>query len=201
VKSLLFTFFLFIFISLQGQSFFVQVQPEAGFSSYTRGIFDFDPVASFQVTFSGGLHLSERSVLKLGLGFQKAGAKNKIYLMTGGLPTAGVVNYPAFFIKVPVDYSIRLGRRGIITLDLGTYYNRNITTMVETWTGPFDDTPFNGDLSRDDFGVRIRPAIAVPFKPGYILSLGILQEFGLRSILIDTHHYNTYLSGGLRIYL
>ena len=57
------------------------------------------------------------------------------------------------------------------------------------------------DFTKDDVGLRLRPAISIPLAPKISLSLGILQEIGLVAIVSRTHHYNTYLTGGIRVFL
>lgn len=188
-------------LPLHGQRIFFQLQPEAGISSFTPGIIPFEIRSSYQVTLSGGLQLTDRSSVKLGVGVQQSGSRSSVGYFSAGVWTYESLYHDTYFIKIPVDYTISLGRRGLFSLDAGAYYNVNITDRFVDIESD-DYLPFvEADISRDDAGIRIRPAVNLQLAPGSILSLGILQEFGLVAFVPRTHHYNTYLSAGLKVKL
>ena len=193
---------IFLSTELDGQKLFLQLQPEAGFSSFTSGILHFEPAFSYQGTIQGGIYLNEHSSLQFGLGIQQSGAATKILYTVGVNPTMEKLFHSTGFIKVPVDYSFKIGPGKIFSIDIGVYYNRNITLwmndqgILNTNNGY---SPFNEqDLIKDDIGIRLRPAIEIPYNMKYIISIGLLQEFGFNAVFPETHHYNTYLSLGLR---
>lgn len=202
MKKIIFALLVLAAFPLQGQRFFLQLQPEAGVSSFTREILPYELRSSYQVTVAGGLQLNDRSAVKLGIGVQQSGARSSIIYAAGSVTTLEYLYPDTYFIKVPVDFSISLGSRGLFTLDIGAYYNLNITDQVvdmEINDGYF---PLHAeDFTKDDVGLRLRPAVGIPFTPKVSLSLGILQEFGLVAFLQQTHHYNTYLSAGMHVKL
>lgn len=198
----MFALLVFMVFPLHGQRFFLQIQPEAGYSSFTSGIVPFELRSSYQMTVAGGIQLNDRSSLRLGIGFQQSGASSSIAYNTAGIFIREKVYYDTYFIKVPVDYSIRLTPNGLFTLDIGAYYNMNITSQLVEGGWQNDFVAIADELStNDDLGLRLRPAIAFPLTPSYTLSLGILQEFGLVEIIPRTHHYNTYFTAGVKVKL
>ncbi len=202
MKKIVFALLVLAALPLQGQRFFLQLQPEAGVSSFTTGIIPYELRSSYQVTLALGLQMNDRSAVRLGLGVQQSGARSTIIFAAGGVTSRDILYQDAYFIKVPVDYTISLGGQGLFTLDVGAYYNLNITDQVvdmEVNDGYF---PLHAeDYTKDDIGLRLRPAVSIPFTPKISLSLGILQEFGLVAIIPRTHHYNTYLTGGFKVKL
>lgn len=202
MRTLLFAAVMAATVPIYGQNFFLQLQPEAGFSSFSSGILPFDLSTSFQFTFSGGVQHTDHSALKVGIGLQQAGASSKVFYSTPGAMRTEVLQHPVVFIKIPVDYSLRLGSRGRFTLDLGAYYNLNINSLLEDWVVQDDFlTLAEEDLTKDDVGLRIRPAIEIPYTPRIGLSFGILQEIGLVAFVPRTHHYNTYFTAGVKLKL
>ena len=189
-------------LPLHGQRFFLQLQPEAGVSSFTSGIIPYELRSSYQVSLALGLQMNDRSAVTLGLGVQQSGARSTVIYAVGGATTRDILYQDAYFIKVPLDYTISLDSRGLFTLGIGAYYNLNITDRVvdmEVNDGYF---PLHAeDYTKDDIGLRLRPAVSIPFTPKISLSLGILQEFGLVAFVPRTHHYNTYLTGGIKVQL
>jgi hypothetical protein len=201
MRTFIFTLLVLAAFPLQGQRFFLQLQPDAGYSSITPGILPYKLRSSYQLTVSGGLCLSERSALKLGIGVQQSGARTRIFY-TPSSPAYDFLYQDTYFVKIPVDYSIRLGSRGLFILDIGAYYNLNITNRVIDPGRRVDYFPLDAaDFTKNDAGLRLRPAIEIPFSPKYFLSLGILQEIGLVALVPQSHHYNTYLTGGVKVIL
>ncbi|MDF1570357.1 MAG: hypothetical protein P1P82_01930 [Bacteroidales bacterium] len=202
MKKIIFALLVLAALPLQGQRFFLQLQPEAGVSSFTSGIIPYELRSSYQVTLAWGLQLNDRSAVRLGFGVQQSGARSTIIYAAGGVTTRDILYQDVYFIKVPVDYSISLGSRGLFTLDAGAYYNLNITDQVVDMEINDGYLPlYAEDYTKDDVGLRLRPAVSIPFSPKVSLSLGILQEFGLVTFLRQTHHYNTYLSAGMQVQL
>lgn len=202
MKKIIFALLVLAALPLQGQRFFLQLQPEAGVSSFTPGILPYELRSSYQVTLALGFQLNDQSAVALGLGVQQSGARSTIMYNVGGVTTRDFLYQDAFFIKVPVDYTISLGSRGLFILDVGAYYNLNITDRVVDMEVNDGYLPLHAeDYTKDDVGLRLRPAVGIPLTPKISLSLGILQEFGLVAIVSRTHHYNTYLTGGIRVFL
>jgi len=187
---------------MDGQRIFLQLQPEAGISSFTSGILQFEPAISYQGTLQGGIYLNEHSSLQIGFGIQKSGAASTIIYAGGVNPIMDRIYHSTGFIKIPVDFSFRLGSRKIFSLGIGIYYNGNITNWLNQHGILNTDSGYSPinmeDLLMDDIGIRLRPAIEVPYNMKYIISIGLLQELGLNVVFPETHHYNTYLSVGLR---
>jgi hypothetical protein len=202
MKKIIFTLLVLAAIPLQGQRFFLQLQPEAGVSSFTPGIIPFELRSSCQVTIAGGLMLNDRSAIRLGFGVQQSGARSTITYNVSGVPTQEILYDDTYFIKFPVDYTVSFSSRGLFTLDIGAYYNLNITDQVTDMEVNNGELPLHAEnFTKDDAGLRLRPAVSIPFTPNVSLSLGVMQEFGLVAFLRQTHHYNTYLSAGMKVKL
>lgn len=200
MKALIFAVMMAATLPVAGQNFFLQLQPEAGFSSFTSGILPYELRSSYQMTFAGGIELNDRSSLRLGVGVQQSGARSSIAYNTMGIIIREKLYHTTYFIKIPVDYSISLARSGLFTLDIGAYLNLNITSQVVEWGAQNDYLAITEEqLTRDDVGLRLRPAVAIPVTQRYTISLGVLQEFGLVAFVRETHHYNTYFTAGVKL--
>lgn len=202
MRTLLFALMMAATVPMYGQKIFLQLQPEAGFSSFSSGILPFELRSSYQMTFAGGLELNDRSSLRLGIGFQQSGARSSIAYNTMGIIIREKLYYDTYFVKVPLDYSISFGRSGLFTLDIGAYCNLNITSQLVEWWRLNDYLAVAEEQStKNDVGLRIRPAIEIPYTPRIGLSFGILQEIGLVAFVPRTHHYNTYFTAGVKLQL
>jgi len=193
---------LFLVIPLIGQDMYFNLSQANGVSSFTRNLLPFGVKYSTQTEVLVGFRLSESIGLQAGLAYQSAGASNEV---TYESPNAETVRetYSIGFLKIPVELSMRFGEKLSAGLDIGCYYNLNINQSIGTnaSNGEVSGAISVNDLSKNDFGIRVKPVLDIHLSEKYMATVGVLQEFGLIECLEKTHHFNTYITFGLKVLL
>ena len=180
-------------IPLLSQPVRVSFEQHLGTSSYASGLVNFSYKFSSSTGLTASVSPGARYAIQSGLYYHLSGTGNEVIYTTVS-PRESVKEYlHQGYIRIPLIFKIKLGKRKRIQAGTGGYFNifthHNITTDNPDY--PESAILENLNKGNHDYGILLRTEYLVSEFPR-IISIGIQQELGLQTFVPETRHIGTY---------